>query len=68
MRISKLKNDQLIRKKAVEAVESAEMEILAKASVEIPAEKWEEFEMWLNEPPKVIPEVKELLNMKPLWE
>ena len=54
-----------IRKKALE---SAEMEILARTVVEIPAEKWEEFESWMNEPAKVIPELKELLNMKPIWE
>ncbi len=54
-----------IRKKALE---SAEMEILAKTVVEIPAEKWAAFEAWMDEPPKVIPEVKELLSMKPLWK
>jgi len=54
-----------IRKKALE---SAEMEILARTVVEIPAEKWEEFEAWMDEPSKVIPAVKELLSMKPRWE
>ena len=54
-----------IRKKALE---SAEMEILERTVVEIPAEKWEEFEAWMNEPPRVIPALKELMNMKPQWK
>ena len=54
-----------IRKKAVE---SAEEEILARTTVEIPVEKWEEFEAWMNKPAKVIPAVKELMNRKPTWE
>lgn len=54
-----------IRKKALE---SAEMEILERTVVEIPVEKWEEFEAWMDEPPKVIPAVNELLTMKPIWE
>jgi len=54
-----------IRKKALE---SAELEILERTVVEIPVEKWEEFEAWMDQPPKVIPEVKELLSTKPVWE
>ena len=54
-----------IRRKALE---SAEMEILDKTYIEIPAENWEAFESWLNEPPKVTPELKRLMQTKPAWE
>jgi uncharacterized protein (DUF1778 family) len=54
-----------IRKKALE---SAEMEILERTTVEIPAEKWQEFEAWMDQPPKVIPALKALMSMKPRWE
>ena len=40
----------------------------ARTTVEIPAEKWQAFEEWMDEPPKIIPEVQELLSMKPLWK
>lgn len=55
-----------ISKKASES--AAEIEVLTKTTVVIPSEKWEEFQLWMNGPPKVIPELKELLNMKPIWE
>ena len=51
-----------------EALEPIEMEILTRTTVEIPSEKWEAFDLWMNEPPKVVPELKELTNMKPIWE
>lgn len=50
------------------AVESAEMEVLTKTSVEIPSEAWEQFESWLISEPKVIPQVQELMKQKPIWE
>lgn len=54
-----------IRKKALE---SAEMEILERAAVEIPVEQWEEFEAWMDEPPRAVPALKELMSTKPRWE
>lgn len=40
----------------------------ARTTIEIPADKWQAFEAWMDEPPKVIPEVQALLSMKPLWK
>ena len=50
------------------AIESAEMEILEKGIVEIPADDWAKFESWLYEPAKVIPQVKKLMKSEPVWE
>lgn len=50
------------------ALESAEMEVLAKTSVEIPADDWAQFEAWLHAEPKVIPQVQDLMAKKPVWE
>lgn len=50
------------------AIESAEMEILDKRVVDIPADDWAKFEAWLYEPAKVLPQVQELMKSKPVWE
>lgn len=50
------------------ALESAEMEVLAKTSVEIPADDWMQFEAWLHAEPVVIPQVQDLMAKKPVWE
>jgi uncharacterized protein (DUF1778 family) len=53
-----------IRRKAVEA---AEIEILDRRVVTIPAESWEAFEAWAKRPARSIPALKELARRKPSW-
>lgn len=53
-----------MRRKAVEA---AEIELLQRTVVAIPAERWKEFEAWVNEPPKEVPELRELAETNPAW-
>jgi uncharacterized protein (DUF1778 family) len=55
---------EFIRRKAVEA---AEMEMLERRVITIPAEHWEEFEAWANRPAEEIPGLRELFNRKPAW-
>jgi uncharacterized protein (DUF1778 family) len=50
------------------AIEAAETEILSRRSVVIPAEHWEEFEAWLDRPPRDIPALKALAAKRPIWE
>ena len=54
-----------VRRKAIEA---AELEVLQRSNVVIPAEHWEAFEAWMNEPAKVLPELQKRLAMKPTWQ
>lgn len=54
-----------IRRKAVEA---AELELMERRVITIPAEKWEEFEAWMNSPPRNLPNLRNLLETKPVWE
>jgi uncharacterized protein (DUF1778 family) len=46
-----------IRRKALE---SAEMDVLNRSVVTIPAKDWEAFEAWLNRPAEAIPALAEL--------
>ncbi len=50
------------------AVEAAEMEILNRSTVVIPAESWEAFEAWAARPAEVLPGLKALMQRKPSWE
>jgi uncharacterized protein (DUF1778 family) len=50
-----------MRRKSVEA---AELEILNRSVVTIPAEDWEAFEAWINRPAEVIPALRELMLRK----
>ena len=54
-----------IRRKAVEA---AELELMERRVITIPAEKWEEFEAWAKSPPKDVPGLRRLAAMRPVWE
>ena len=54
-----------VRRKAIEA---AELEIMDRRVITIPAEHWEAFEAWVREPPKVLPGLQRLLAVKPTWE
>lgn len=53
-----------IRRKAVEA---AEIEVLERRLVTIPAARWKKFEAWVSEPPKEVPPLRELAKTKPAW-
>ena len=53
-----------IRRKAVEA---AEIEILERTVVTIPAARWKKFEAWVSEPPKDVPPLRELAETNPAW-
>jgi uncharacterized protein (DUF1778 family) len=50
------------------AVEAAEMEVLNRSTVTIPAESWEAFEAWAARPAEDIPGLVELFRRKPTWE
>lgn len=54
-----------MRRKAVEA---AEVEVLGRAIVTIPAQDWEQFEAWINAPGQALPALKKLGRIKPSWE
>jgi uncharacterized protein (DUF1778 family) len=50
------------------AVEAAEIEVLNRSTVTIPAESWEAFEAWAVRPAESIPELVELFRRPPLWK
>ena len=50
------------------AVEAAEMEVLNRSTVTIPAESWEAFEAWAARPAEVLPGLKALMQRKPGWK
>jgi uncharacterized protein (DUF1778 family) len=54
-----------VRRKSLEA---AEMEVLNRTVVTIPAKDWEAFEAWLNRPAEAIPGLAELARRTPSWE
>ena len=54
-----------IRRKAVEA---AELAVLDRRLVTIPAADWKKFEEWVNSPPKDIAELRQLAASKPIWQ
>lgn len=55
---------EFVRRKAVEAAESA---MLERRVVTIPAADWEAFEAWAREPARDIPALRELARRKPTW-
>ncbi len=54
-----------VRRKALEA---AEIEVLERNIVIIPAKDWEAFEAWVKRPAKAIPALKKLTRKQPTWE
>ena len=50
------------------ALESAELEIMNRTVISIPAKDWETFESWLKRPAKANAELRKLARMKPTWE
>jgi uncharacterized protein (DUF1778 family) len=53
-----------VRRKALEA---AEMDMLERPVVVIPAKDWEAFEAWANRPPEKIAALEELARAEPAW-
>ena len=46
----------------------ADLEILERRNVTIPAKDWEAFMRWASRPPKELPGLKALANATPTWE
>jgi uncharacterized protein (DUF1778 family) len=53
-----------IRRKALEA---AEVDMLERTVVTIPAKDWEAFEAWADRPPQKIAKIEELARTNPKW-
>jgi len=53
-----------VRRKALEA---AEMNMLERPVMTIPAKDWEAFEAWANRPPQKIAALEELARTEPAW-
>lgn len=56
---------EFVRRKAIEA---AEIEVLERRVVTIPAKDWEAFERWANRPAEEIPALRSLFSKPPTWE
>lgn len=56
---------EFMRRKSVEA---AEMEVLNRSIVTIPAKDWEAFEAWINSPTRAKEKLAKLARRKPSWE
>ena len=56
---------EFIRRKSVEA---AEVDVLGRSVVTIPAEDWEKFESWLSQKPRRVPALQKLAAKAPTWE
>lgn len=54
-----------VRRKAIEA---AELELMERRVITIPAEDWEKFEAWVRSPPEDRPRLRELSKVRPVWE
>jgi uncharacterized protein (DUF1778 family) len=51
-----------------EAVNAAELAISSEAAIVMSDEDWDWFTRRLEEPPRVIPELKRLFERKPVWD
>jgi uncharacterized protein (DUF1778 family) len=49
-------------------VDAAELEILERRNVAIPANDWKAFLRWANRPPEVLPGLKALASTRAPWE
>ena len=54
-----------VRRKALEA---AEIEMLERRVVTIPAKDWEAFEAWIGRPAEAVPALAARARMKPTWQ
>jgi len=55
---------EFVRRKALDA---AEVDVLERRSVVIPAKDWKKFEDWANRPAREIEGLKELAQKAPTW-
>ena len=56
---------EFVRRKALEA---AEVDVLERSVVTIPAKDWEAFEAWVARPAQSIPPLKRLARKTPTWQ
>jgi uncharacterized protein (DUF1778 family) len=54
-----------IRRRAIEA---AEMDVLDRRVVTIPAKDWAKVEAWVNAPAKPVPALRKLAKTRPAWQ
>ena len=54
-----------VRRKAVEA---AEIDVLERRIIIIPAVDWEAFEAWVNRPPQPLPAIAAMVHKPPTWQ
>ena len=50
------------------ALEAAEVDVLERSVVTIPAKDWEAFETWVRRPAKSVPALKRLARKAPTWQ
>jgi uncharacterized protein (DUF1778 family) len=50
------------------SVEAAEIALLDRRLVTIPAASWKKFRAWASSPPVDIPELRKLAASKPAWQ
>lgn len=61
---ARTKVSDFVRRKALEA---AEVDMLERRIVTIPAKDWERFEAWAAKPAREIPQLKDLARRPPTW-
>ncbi len=49
------------------ALEAAEIALMDRRTVAVPAADWERFEAWASAPPKTVPALQELAASVPTW-
>lgn len=59
------KLSDFVRRKAVEA---AELDLLDRRVVTIPAEQWQLFEDWVHAPAREVPALRKLAESRPAWQ
>ncbi len=57
-------SDYVRRKALVEA----EMDLMDRRIITIPAEDWDKFMAWAESPPEDVPELRRLAATRPVWE
>lgn len=50
------------------AVEAAEIDVLERRIVTIPAKDWAKFETWASTPAKKVPALRKLAKTRPVWQ
>lgn len=56
---------EFIRRRALEA---AEVDVLSRSAVIIPAKDWDAFEAWINRPAEAVAALGELARRTPSWD